>query len=51
MKERIALFILGFIVGIIFMSYTSSSLQAEAQESYGTRGSVEWNPLYVKIVK
>ena len=50
--------ITGFIVGCFFSACDSNLLQAEGDDiincddlSYGDYGTVEWNPIYVKIVE
>ena len=50
--------ITGFIVGCFFSACDSNLLQAEDDDlincddlSYGDYGTVEWNPIYVKIVE
>ena len=49
MKSKIKYLIIGFILGFIFYSYEDNSLKAD-NDDYGAIGTVEWNPLYVRVV-
>ena len=52
MKERTKGIIIGLILGFMFFSCDSSIFaDAEDDGSYGDIGTVEWNPLYVKVVE
>ena len=43
-------FLMGFIFGILFITHTSTNLNATNGESTYERGSVKWLPVYVKVV-
>ena len=44
-------FILGFTLGALYMSSPSDKLNAKVVSMDTERGAVEWNPVFVKIVK
>ena len=51
MKERTKGIIIGLILGFMFFSCDDSIFAInDCGGSLGERGTVEWNPLYVKIV-
>lgn len=49
MKTKIKYLCIGFIMGFTFYACDDAFLQAD-EDDYGAIGTVEWNPLYVKIV-
>ena len=51
MSKFIKGFIVGFIVGAIFMSSSNDNLNATNNPLDTSRGAVEWNPIFVKIVE
>ncbi len=52
MKEITKGIIIGFILGIMFLSCESNIFADEdSGGGFGEIGTVEWNPLYVKIVE
>ena len=52
LKSKLKLVFVGFIFGLIFNSCDDNILQADGNNcnGWGSIGSTEWNPLYVKIV-
>ena len=53
MKQKLKCIFVGFILGLMFNACTDNQLQADSMETeeFGAIGTVEWNPLYVKIVE
>ena len=53
-NEFIKGILIGFLFGILFISCESNIYADDGSgggyDSYGEIGTVEWNPLYVKIV-
>lgn len=50
MKELVKGIVIGFILGILFIS-CENTIMADDTNDYGEIGTVAWNPLYVKIVE
>ena len=48
MKDKLKYILIGIAIG--FMISCSDSIMADGDSNYGEIGTVEWNPLYVKIV-
>ena len=48
-KSKIKYLSVGFIMGLTFYACNDMFLQAD-EDDYGAIGTVEWNPLYVKVV-
>ena len=48
MKDKLKHVIIGIVIG--FMISCSDSIMADGDSNYGEIGTVDWNPLYVKIV-
>lgn len=52
MKDLTKGIMIGFILGVFFISCNGNIFADEDDSgSYGEIGTVEWNPLYVKIVE
>ena len=53
LKSKLKLVFLGFVFGFIFNACSDNLLQADSGEGegWGSIGTTEWNPLYVKIVE
>ena len=44
---------IGFLLAtclFLFMGNATNSLQTNVDEKYGARGTVKWNPIYVRVV-
>jgi len=48
MNQFVKGLIIGYILGFLF--HSEHEVKAKNLETYGERGSVEWKPIYVKIV-
>ena len=43
--------LIGFILGVLFLGNSNNKLNAKYTSMDTDRGAVEWNPIYVKVVK